>query len=198
MCSRLLLLACPFLQGCLAFAYPCVTQTPTVVAETPEVRAFHVQQGYTRYGFLIAGAFECFDSIQEIRHENGVIPAKYDGSMRYHYVVFPVAGGHERSQEVRLYRRGYETKVLPARHWIAAPLGEHRANLDWVAVSSFGDREKAIDNIHAGLVAVREPEICNFLAEEYLTLAEDLRAAQGDEESLQRVREKAEKIKARK
>jgi hypothetical protein len=181
----LILLVCPFLQGCLAFGYPSTTQTPSIVVNDPEVKAFRMTRDWTTYGAIIAGAFEIADSIEDIPIADNMIPPQRDSYFNYHYLVFGFGAGHDRSVSVYLYRRGYETVVVEA-HSSLAWWRQQSITPAWKKAETLQAQEKAIDELNVRF-GYRTNAVASFVAGEYAALAKTAK----DEESRKTLEEKA-------
>lgn len=192
------LLVCPFLTGCLAFGYPSLTQTPPLRVAEPQAKVFRVTTGHKSYGPWMTGPIQLLGSIEEIAVLQGEVPAQYDAHWIYYYLAFPVAeGSYNRHFEIRVYRRGFETRVIEPRSVMTAVLP---APLD-LTVGKRADtleaQEKAIDDVLSGLMFWQNAQASAFLAEEYLALASNAELAGFEhEKTRKRLEEKAKKARA--
>ena len=185
------LVVCPFLQGCLAFGYPSVTQTPAVAVTEPDVKAFRVTRDHKFFGALIAGAFQIGDAVEEIPISENVIPSQSNSYFHYRTLAFPFAGHHERSVSVCLYRRGFEPEIVQARFSFVECWRQEPIKVTWKKIETSEAREKAVDDLNS-LVVNRSNAISVFIAEEYLALA----GSTTDEETRRRLQDKSQKILA--
>jgi hypothetical protein len=191
----ILLLVLPLAAGCLAVGYPSVRQTPAVVAPEPDVHvfrviadderhldgpnqlpterdhAFHVLASDGRPDAVKVGVQLTSCTIEEVPIENGEAPAKTDTYFAYYYLAVPFEGWRARSVSLRLYRRGYETVALESRPWLG-PLGKAGAEkVKWKKADTLEAREKAIDDVGRWLLKRSSPAVNDFVADEYLALA---------------------------
>ena len=180
-----ILLVCPFLQGCFAFGYPSVNQTPPIVVTDPDVKAFRVTRDYECFGHIIAGAMKMGDSIEEIPITDRLIASQRDNYFRYQTFVLGFGAHNDRSVSVYLYRRGFETIVIEPHSWLA---GWHQQEISpaWKKAETLEAQEKAIDDL---VIYRARPAnaFCQFIADEYTAVA--LKAT--DESARKRLEEKA-------
>lgn len=192
-----LLLVCPFLQGCLAFGYPSITQTPPLVVKEADVKAFRVTSGFHSYGPWMTGPIELHGAIQEIPIHDHEVAVQRDAYFAYYYLAFPLMeGSYGRSFDIRLYRRGYETMVIQPRSWMFALAANRLDNIAWKKAETLEAQEKAIDDVIAGLSSWNNDTVKERLAIEYLTLA-DIAQVSGpqDEKTCKRLQEKAKMVR---
>lgn len=60
-----ILLVFPFIQGCVAFGYPSMSQTPSIEVGEPDVKAFRIKTRYIWYGWL-SGPIKTVSELGEI------------------------------------------------------------------------------------------------------------------------------------
>ena len=180
-------LVCPFFCGCMAFAYPSITETPTIKVEEPDVQAFRVYSDKTITEFSCP-PFDITSSVTKLDTVNKSIASESKVYFPYYYLAFVLGeGSHSESLEVRLYRRGYETVSFPAVSWLN--LFGHRATPKWRKLEKLEDLEKAIDDICVDRSGRSEEfqEVRRFVAQEYTWLADSDWAA-GPDKSVDRER----------
>jgi hypothetical protein len=186
------LLCCSSLSGCLGFGYPSFTETPRIDLEEPDVQAFRVVSDFKQWGPLITGPIECSLQLEILPRSRNAVARQTDSYFSYFYVAFPFEGGHSRSLEVRLYRRGYQTVRIPAHSWLA--FSERETRPKWVQLEKLEDLENAIEQIAPARWdhSLGSKEVRQFVAREYTWLAHSGWAAGPDrEKDLQRLLEKA-------
>ena len=177
--SWLPLLICLIMSGCFGFAYPSITETPSVAIAEKDVRAFRKTSGMTRYGGLIAGAIAIGDDVEEIPIVEATVGPQKEAYFAYAYVLFPFAGAESRSLRVVLYRPGYETVELPARAWWRSVGAKQVEQVQWKAAIDLAAQERAIDAVAVGSLHrhVGNRKVLQFAAQEYARLAESPLAA---------------------
>jgi hypothetical protein len=188
-----ILLLCSMLTGCLAVASPRVNVTPAITVNAPDVRAFRVTEKETFFGLM--GWPKGVVLVNEIPVENGVVPRHRDCFVS-HFVMFClVSHWHDQSDSVRLYRRGYETVVIPSNRLCKAIGNWTPIEVAWKKAETLAAREKAIGDIHRPFGGMQEitREKTAFIAEEYSALAESPLAA-SVELAPQRLRRMAQKF----
>jgi hypothetical protein len=191
----LILLVCQCLTGCLAYGYPSVSRTPAIWVDEPGVKAVRVTHGLKMWGPVMTGPFEFEGGVEELPIENGEIQPQQDAYLAYYYLAFPVARGwYQRSFEVRLYRRGYETRVIEPQPLMDALFADSAASVpEPRRAETIEAREKAIDDVAPDSAWSDNARVNEFVAGEYLTLA-DSPELSGPEHEQTRLRlvEKAE------
>jgi hypothetical protein len=170
--NALLIAVCPFLSGCIAFAYPSVRQTPEIVVPEPDVRAFRYTSDFGFFGAIIAGAVQVGDKVEEVPITNATIDAHRDNYCRYCFMAYPIfATHHTRNETIRLYRRGYEVAEIESRHWLLESFRTQPIAVTWRKAETLEAQEKAIDDLTPGFGGWT-PSFAVFLAEEYSHLSE--------------------------
>ena len=197
----LLLLSCPFISGCLAFAYPTVDRTPRIaVPEAPdEVRAFRVTHGRGFHGAMIAGAFVMNDHVEQVPLRDSFVPPQQAAAVNYIFLAFPIAAFSDfSSMELRLYRPGFEVETKSPEPWWRWWRWYGTHEIQWKQAPDFLTQEKAIDGIVEGVRRVSDDNVRHFLAAEYRRVAAlpELAVEEGE---VYRVRllEKARKLEER-
>jgi hypothetical protein len=175
-----ILLVCPFMAGCLAFAAPRVNVTPAVVARDSDVHAFHVTERTTFFGLI--NVPKGLVTVEEIPIEHGVIPRRRDCFVSHFVFVCIVAHWHDQTDSIRLYRRGYETVVIPANRLFKAIGDWTPVEVTWRKAETLKAREEAINEIHRSLdcIGIISGGQNQFIASEYAALAESKLAADVD------------------
>lgn len=194
----LLFVVCATVSGCLAFAYPSVSNTPTIQVEGPDVQAFRVVSEFRQWGPWMTGPIEINQTVEKLPEANHTIASQSDAFFPYYYLAFPLAeGAHGRSLEVRLYRRGYETVSVPAVSWFQ-PSGRP-TRPQWKKAATLEDMEKAIEEIAPRRMreSCGSPEMRRFLAQEYAWLARsEWAAGPHREEDRRRLLDKAKEFES--
>lgn len=189
-----ILLVCPCLTGCLAYGYPSVAHTPAIKVDEPDVKAFRVTNGMERSGACIAGLIRFDFDIKELPIEQGEIAPQQDAYLAYRCLAFPVVSwSYHRSLIVRVYRRGFETRVIESQG-VSGLFTASVATLEEPKrAETIEAREKAIDDVAPDRYWSDNPEVSEFVAGEYLALAGSPELAGPDhEETRQRLVKKAE------
>jgi hypothetical protein len=168
------LLCCPFLAGCFGFAYPSITETPSVTIAERDVRAFRKTSGRTFYGALIAGAIDIYDDVEEIPLIEATVAPQTQTYFAYDYVLFPFGGSEWRSLRVVLYRPGYEAVELPARAWLRSIGRKQLEQVQWKPAIDLDAQTRAIDAVvlRSWNWYVGNGKVLQFAAQEYARLAE--------------------------
>jgi hypothetical protein len=130
--------------------------------------------------------------IEEVALENGEAPAKTDTYFAYYYLAIPFEGWRARTVSLRLYRRGYDTVTIKSRAWLG-PFGQSEPQqVKWKKADTLEARERAIDEVGRWLLKRTSPAVNDFVADEYLALANGPLADRPEHEPVRaRLREKA-------
>jgi hypothetical protein len=166
------LLFCPFLGGCLVIGYPSITHTPTIEVDEPDVHAFRLVTDAEQHGPFITGPITFEKTTEMLSATNTTISPLSDSYFAYSYMAFPLRGWHDRSMQIRLYRRGYETVSIPAASWLSFP--DPVAKPQWKKAANLAACEKAIEMIGGSTTDTwpLSPEVRQFVAQEYRWLAQ--------------------------
>jgi hypothetical protein len=140
--------------------------------DEPDVQAFRVVSDEKQWGPCITGPIQISRTIEKLPAARQ-IASQSDSYFDYCYMAFPIAeGGHWRSLDILLYRRGYETVSIPAVSWLRLSASEARPK--WKKAETLAGLEKAIEDIapYSSSVSSANAEVRHFLAQEYLWLAQ--------------------------
>ena len=181
---------CPLLAGCVGFAYPDVSRTPTVALPAADVHAFRVVSQLTMSGPWMTGPVQFGETVDEIPVTSGAVGPEREAYISYYYLVFPFNGSHSRTLTVLLYRPGYEIVEVPARPWWRAPGGGPPEEVAWKKAPDLTAEKAAVDRI-ASREGGRSPskDVLRFAAEEYARLADSPAAPAAMKEELRRLAE---------
>jgi hypothetical protein len=193
------LLVCPVLSGCFGFAYPSISETPSVTIKDDNVRAFRVLSEWTLSGPCITGPIRIWQTVQEIPVLKATVERQQDSYLAYYYMIFPVLNGaRSRTLEVLLYRPGYETVEIPSRSLLEAFGETKRGPVVWKEAVGLEAQEQALER-----VVSRNPgpwlsqEGLRFAAQEYARLADSpLVSGPGREKARERLLAKARECEA--
>jgi hypothetical protein len=180
--TAFLLLACPFLGGCIAFGYPDISRTPTIPIDVPEVHAFRVVSDSEFHGFLICGTFAWGRTIEEIPVTDATVPAEVERSFPYAWEVYPIYGcNRHRSMAVLLYRPGYDLVEVPARNWLLSIATFEAKPIEWKPVP-FDRQVAALNRLLGGSDSMLRSDhvdrnVAEFAAGEYERLSRSPDAA---------------------
>jgi hypothetical protein len=149
----------PQCTGCLCYAYPTLSHTPTLAVPNPDggAHAFRVDVERTERA---PAAPSSQYTLSRIRiDERGLIPSQLElAHATGNYDPFSLMGGgtHERTKytmQVRVYRPGYRT--MEVKDW------EKNAELHWVQAKDLVDQERAVDDLLSDRVSRDEIRLIN-------------------------------------
>ena len=173
-----MLLVCPLLSGCFAFAYPSIDRVPAVAVEDSDVKAFRVTEDTSTFGLIAVE--EGPQIIEEIKIVNGEIPAKTSGYCAYGFLAFPIGGYNAHHESIRLYKRGYETVTITSNPWLFTCWNSKPEKIEWKEARTLDERARAIAAIYwptGALVDVTSRTKNEFIADELVALARSELAA---------------------
>lgn len=179
------------ITGCFGFVLPVRQTTPPVAVEDPEVRAFKFIDDRHFFGWIIAGAINFGQTVEEVPVRETHVAGESDVYWKYYFFYLPVffEHSHHRNLQVILYRRGYEPVVISSRGRLRTLLSNRPVTVAWREASSIVAREKVLDELprlfHSS-ESNRGYE--DFLSAEFTALSEDPAA---DAETRRRLLEKA-------
>jgi hypothetical protein len=160
----------PFLSGCMALGYPSISRTPPVAVDAPDVHAFLVTSKSDTGGGVISGWVQHGREVRELPVAEATVRPQWDTHFTYYYLFFPMSGSSSRSQQVLLYRPGYETVELSSQAWWECLGAGKPVRVAWKPARDARAQEKALAKVFGPRSSVLDDNSRQFAAVEYARL----------------------------